>query len=589
MSDGSRKEYGQYGKHINYYAYGQAGMSLKVTGNNQVIMGAPGLLQWTGGIVNFIFSQNNDNTTSVNMQAISNPYYTKELGPDDYFGKHFYLYLNLKVLVYQPAKGDVKSNEALDIRAKLRGPQLGSYFGASLCCLDIDGDGAADLLVGAPNYAKKDSGLPGARFGTAIADLADVDGDGFRGVVYIYRGYAKGLRSTYNQRILAEGAGSFGISIARGFDVDNNNCNVHTSIRVPDAMNLPHNATGFTALFCVTLPEMPLWPHVTIVHTSIRVPDAMNLPHNATGFTALFCVTLPEMPLWPHVAIEYRVSASPGNERCDEQTVEVKPTADLSKPISIKFELEPDEMLKNDTILFNKRAARVSVESELECTFLIQLVRDCGEDMICTPWLVMTLEALDNPYIPGTETKLGARLTILNKEEPAYGARVNISLPLIPKRVPSPCSLEDLVMICDVPAPLLRDEKIIWDIELEYNLNSSTEVDLKVVAELEDSLYYRNISKDLIIELVLEVTPEASFNVTGKSLPNATIAVSRDKLHDAENITFTNYVEIMNLGPSDWYHLEVEIIFDVVSLKVNSCQIMRSFVINLITYTLLSS
>lgn len=46
-----------------------------------------------------------------------------------------------------------------------------------------------------------------------------------KGVVYIYKGYAKGLRSTYNQRIYAEGAGSFGISISRGFDVDNNNCN----------------------------------------------------------------------------------------------------------------------------------------------------------------------------------------------------------------------------------------------------------------------------------------------------------------------------------------------------------------------------
>lgn len=39
------------------------------------------------------------------------------------------------------------------------------------------------------------------------------------------------------------------------------------------------------------------------VYTSIKVPDAMNLPHNATGFTALFCVTVPDKPLWPHVKI----------------------------------------------------------------------------------------------------------------------------------------------------------------------------------------------------------------------------------------------------------------------------------------------
>lgn len=92
---------------------------------------------------------------------------------------------------------------------------------------------------------------------------------------------------------------------------------------------------------------------------------------------------------------------------------------------------------------------------------------------------------------------------------------MNISLPMIPKRIPSPCSLLDLVMTCDVPAPLLRDEEMVWDIELEYNLNSSKELHLNIVAELEDSLYYRNISKDSVIGLVLDVVPEASFNVTG--------------------------------------------------------------------------
>lgn len=119
-----------------------------------------------------------------------------------------------------------------------------------------------------------------------------------------------------------------------------------------------------------------------------------------------------------------------------------------------------------------------------------------------------------SPFIPGTSSKLGARLTILNEEEPAYGARVNISLPMTPIRVPSPCSLAELVMICKVPAPLLRHEEIVWDIELEYSLNSSADVNLKVVAELEDSLYYRNISKDSIMEVELDVRPEATFMVT---------------------------------------------------------------------------
>lgn len=48
MTDGARREYGEYGTHLNFYAYGQAGMSIKVVENNTVILGAPGLLQWTG-------------------------------------------------------------------------------------------------------------------------------------------------------------------------------------------------------------------------------------------------------------------------------------------------------------------------------------------------------------------------------------------------------------------------------------------------------------------------------------------------------------------------------------------------------------
>lgn len=48
MTNGVRAEYGAYGTHLNFYAYAQAGMSMKVTQNNTIIIGAPGLLQWTG-------------------------------------------------------------------------------------------------------------------------------------------------------------------------------------------------------------------------------------------------------------------------------------------------------------------------------------------------------------------------------------------------------------------------------------------------------------------------------------------------------------------------------------------------------------
>nr|ABF59520.1 hemocyte-specific integrin alpha subunit 3 [Manduca sexta] len=629
MIDGKRKEYGDYGTHLNFYANGQVGMSMKVTESNTVIIGAPGLLHWTGGIVNYKFNPADDSIYFA-KQTTTNPYFTKELGPDHYFGYSVesgifekfgqVLYVGGaprsngtgQVLIFEPA---VKENAPLKIQGVLKGPQLGAYFGASLCCTDIDGDGRSDLLVGAPNYVQNDGGLPydqgavfvymasdlsvkekvkgpnfilepvgyvigsgqsGARFGTAIAGLGDIDGDGYKdiaigapweddgvGAVYIYRGTTRGLKSQYVQRIAGDHAQGFGWSIAKGFDVDHNNCS--------DLVVGAFKSNTVSLYRCVPTIQ---------VHASIKVPDAMNLPQNSTSFTAMFCLTVPAKHMWSHVKLdlkarividpeqnrarvsgdsEYNITVKPGNDICGEQTVEVTPTADLSRPISIKFELEPLELLQDNSSTFLNEAARLSEDSELQSSFLIQLVRDCGDDLICTPWLVMTWDALVNPYIPGSEKPLGGRLTVLNKEEPAYGAKVYITLPATPIRVPSECSLKELNMTCNIPAPLERGDEITWDIELEYTARMPYEDNLRLVAVLEDSLYSRNITDEPVKELVIDIVPQANFTVSGKPLPNGTITVTRPMLYETENITFSHHYETINYGPSDWYRLEGDI------------------------------
>ncbi|KAJ0175826.1 hypothetical protein K1T71_008985 [Dendrolimus kikuchii] len=660
LTDGSRKEYGDYGTHLNFYAYGEAGMSITVSSNNYVIVGAPGLMQWTGGIVSFRFNPSED-SMFISKQPMTNPYFTKDLGPDDYFGYSVetgifqlngsILYVGGaprsklgygQVLIFEPT---IREQDPLNIHAKIKGPQLGSYFGASLCTVDIDGDGRADLLVGAPTFVKKDGELPydqgavfvymtketgstfvlkehgfvsgsgasGARFGATIAELGDVDGDGFKdvaigapweneglGVVYIYKGYDKGLRTEYIQRIMAKGTSGFGMSISKGLDVDHNNCN--------DLAIGAHNSSTVYLYRCV--PTMQ-------VHASVKVPDAMNLPVNVTSFTALFCVSAPPKPLWSHVKMnlnakividpemnratingdsEYGISIKPGHDACDEQIVEVKPTADLSVPISIKFELQPVELMQSDSTKFLLEAARLSEDSVLHSSFLIQLIRDCGEDMICTPWLVMRLEPLEDPYVPGLSTKFGAKLTVLNKEEPAYGAKVTVSLPYTLKRVPSECNFEifknstypEYIMVCDLPAPLHRDEQITWEIELEPTFISylgtiipSNEEPIFIYAVLEDSLFNRNITDNAKQEIVIDVQTVADFAITGKPLPNATMAVTREKLYNSEDIVFEHYYQITNYGPSDWSGLQVEILFpDEVELNspLKGCEDKISFI-----------
>uniref|UniRef100_A0A8C4EYV9 VWFA domain-containing protein n=1 Tax=Dicentrarchus labrax TaxID=13489 RepID=A0A8C4EYV9_DICLA len=126
---------------------------------------------------------------------------------------------------------------------RIKGDQIGSYFGAELCSVDINSDGNTDfLLVGAPLFYQPQEKREGqiyvytltdeiqlkrelnvtapsmGRFGTTISSLADLNGDGLRdvavgapladdngGAVYIYLGdRQRGIRSTFSQRILGQ-------------------------------------------------------------------------------------------------------------------------------------------------------------------------------------------------------------------------------------------------------------------------------------------------------------------------------------------------------------------------------------------------
>ncbi|XP_077427955.1 integrin alpha-M [Vanacampus margaritifer] len=134
-----------------------------------------------------------------------------------------------------------RKGNSWNVAQRINGEQIGSYFGADLCTVDVDSDGNSDfLLVGAPmvyHPQEKSEGqiyvykltdemllkseikvreLSMGRFGTSIASLADLNEDGLRdvavgapledanaGAVYIYLGDRhQGIRSVYSQRIM---------------------------------------------------------------------------------------------------------------------------------------------------------------------------------------------------------------------------------------------------------------------------------------------------------------------------------------------------------------------------------------------------
>ncbi|XP_068177473.1 integrin alpha-D isoform X2 [Antennarius striatus] len=139
-----------------------------------------------------------------------------------------------RVVVFHPEGG------AWTVADRQDGDQIGSYFGAELCALDVNWDGNTDfLLVGAPLYYWPQDRREGqvyvyrvteeiklrrelkvtvpsmGRFGTSISTMADVNGDELRdvavgapledegrGAVYVFLGAREqGVRSTFSQRI----------------------------------------------------------------------------------------------------------------------------------------------------------------------------------------------------------------------------------------------------------------------------------------------------------------------------------------------------------------------------------------------------
>ncbi|XP_053471255.1 integrin alpha-M-like [Ictalurus furcatus] len=129
-----------------------------------------------------------------------------------------------------------------EVMSNISGEQIGSYFGGSVCVLDLDSDNNTDfLVVGAPLYYKPHPPREGrvyiyrltqelklekelevfessqGRFGTTLAAVADLNGDQLqdlavgapleddqKGAIYIYLGNREhGIRPQYSQRIVA--------------------------------------------------------------------------------------------------------------------------------------------------------------------------------------------------------------------------------------------------------------------------------------------------------------------------------------------------------------------------------------------------
>ncbi|XP_066515112.1 integrin alpha-4 [Hoplias malabaricus] len=248
------------------YGSCQAGISNFLT-EDLMIMGAPGSSYWTGSVLVYNISSS---VFAAYVDDDSSVLYGSYLGYSVGAG-HFLHPQSVEIVGGAPQHAQIGKvyifkveGNTLQIVNETSGTQLGSYYGASLCVVDLNSDGLSDLLVGAPMFSTVreegrvhvyinqgqanmkeaefqllGSDMYAARFGETITDLGDIDNDGYpdvaigapqeddlRGAIYIYNGRKSGIASRFSQRITSSLSGNsfqmFGQSVSGGVDVDHN-------------------------------------------------------------------------------------------------------------------------------------------------------------------------------------------------------------------------------------------------------------------------------------------------------------------------------------------------------------------------------
>uniref|UniRef100_A0A8C4PV90 Integrin subunit alpha 4 n=1 Tax=Equus asinus asinus TaxID=83772 RepID=A0A8C4PV90_EQUAS len=286
------------------FASCQAGISSFYT-EDLIVMGAPGSSYWTGSLFVYNITTNKYKAfLDKENQVKFGSYLGYSVGAGHFRSQHTTEVVGGAPQHEQIGKAYIFSIDAkeLNILHEMKGKKLGSYFGASVCAVDLNADGFSDLLVGAPMqsvireegrvfvYINSGSGavmnemeteLTGrdkyaARFGESIVNLGDIDNDGFediaigapqeddlRGAIYIYNGRAEGISSAFSQRIeglqISKSLSMFGQSISGQIDADNNG---YVDVAVG----------AFRSDSAVVLRTRP----VVIVEASLNHPESVN-------------------------------------------------------------------------------------------------------------------------------------------------------------------------------------------------------------------------------------------------------------------------------------------------------------------------
>ncbi|KAK5648517.1 hypothetical protein RI129_003409 [Pyrocoelia pectoralis] len=606
-----------------------------IKNQRKLLLGAPGVLGWRGTIVQVVFQD----TGNLQVQRreirerrkreiisnfdIPNPVYISSLDEDNlYFGysissgRFARKYRDLWYIAGSPRAADLHGmvllfefplydDSDLIVHRKLIGDQFGSYFGGSVLGVDTSDSGVVDLLVGAPTYVidtwdegcvifYKNSGdgnfdkplkvfgskKTGARFGTAISAIGDINKDHFEdvaisapyeeesGAVYIYLGGKNGLSKEYSQRILGKSikpsVRGFGFSISKGIDTDRN---FHNDIAIGAYKS------GDVAVI-KSRPVIKFSPYLS--------SEVEELLVNTSTIVVRYCMSYTSSSenvkqVEANVTILKDTRAKNNDDTVNTITLNANETFcreldilmqegnfDYTKPFTVEMSYA---LIDPPLSKFCPDCPVTDPSDSSSITLNIPFANGCGSDNICQPNLRLNVTTQTNlsSLIIGQLSTIKLHAQISNDGEPAYISQLFLSFPedVDILLISSKCELnDDRVYECLVSNVL--QPNAVSDLVFEFDikkLNPKTQnltFNFTVQSRGEEVNAENN---NVSINIPLRI--QNGVEISGISFPDSIIFVNENNEIVDEIVEFTQEYYLKNIGPSPMSGINATFFFPV--------------------------
>nr|CAI9708988.1 unnamed protein product [Rangifer tarandus platyrhynchus] len=457
------------------------------------VLGAVGSFSWSGGA--FLYPQNK-NPTFINMSQEHVDMRDSYLG----YSTELALWKGQQSLILGAPRHQHTGKVVLFTqvsrqwrpKAEVTGSQIGSYFGASLCSVDVNGDSSSDLvLIGAPHFYEQtqggqvsvcpfpqgrakwhcnavlrgEPGHPWSRFGAALTALGDVNGDRLvdvaigapgeqenQGAVYLFHGTSElGISPFHSQRItgaqLSPSLRYFGQSLSGGQDLTQDGL-----------ADLAVGAQG-RALLLRTRPVLRMGAsiHITPAEITRSVYECQQLgtfPHDLGK--AIVCLHVSQSPKNQLVNLQsivtFDLTLDPGRlspraifqETGTRNLTHVRElglkqnceAVRLLLPECVEDSVTPIVLRLNFSLVgkpissLRNLQPMLAVDAQRYFTTSLPFEKNCGADHVCQDDLSISFGVSDlKTLIVGSNLELNLKVRVWNDGEDSYGTAVTFFYP----------------------------------------------------------------------------------------------------------------------------------------------------------------